>query len=147
MNDLYCRIIAEGVSWDDDWPNQYDIKLKGTDSFGNPVSLEGGRFLSEQEMLFATDLLGDYETGEVIEEDEFQMSVPDKDCEYLDLQLYERKMLWEGTEEVLDEEEGIYGQESGDALEMYSEENNYGWEPVGKPFRIIMKHTGGMKDD
>ena len=150
MNDLYCRIIAEGVAWDDDWPNQYELKLKGTDSLGNPVSLEGGRFLSENEMLFATDFLGDYEAGEVIEDDEFQLSVPDKDCDYLDLQLYERKMIWEGAEETegsLDEEEGIYEQELVEAWEVYSEDENYGWEPVGEPFRITITHTGGMTDD
>ena len=144
MNDLYCRIIAEGAAWDDDWPNQYELKLKGTDSFGNSVSLEGGRFLSENEMLFVTDFLGDYEEGVAIEDDGFQLSVPDKDCDYLDLQLYERKMLWEGTEEILDEEEEIYGQESGNAWKMYSEEENYGWEPVGEPFRITITHTGGF---
>lgn len=142
MNDLYCRIVAEGVTWDDDWPNQYDLKLKGTDNLGNPVSLEGGRFLSENEMLFTTDFLGDYETGVAIEDDKVQMSVPDKDCDYLDLQLYERKIIWDGAEEILDEEEGIYGQESGDAWEMYAEEENYGWEPVGKPFRVMITHTG-----
>lgn len=150
MNDLYCRIIAEGVTWDDDWPNQYALKLKGTDSFGNPISLEGGRFLSENEMLFATDFLGDYEAGAVIEDDEFQMSVPDKDCDYLDLQLYERKMIWEGAEEMeenLDEEEGIYGQELVEAWEAYSEDENYGWEPVGEPFRITINHAGGAADD
>ncbi len=140
MNDLYCRIIAEGVTWDDDWPNKYELKLKGTDSFGNSVSFVGGRFLSENEMLFATDFLGDYESGQTIEDDEFQMSVPDKDCDYLDLQLYERKMIWEGVEEVLDEEEGIYAQESGEAWGTYLEEENYGWEPVGEPFRVMITH-------
>lgn len=140
MNDLYCRIIAEGATWDDDWLNQYELKLKGTDSFGNPVSLEGGRFLSENEMLFATDFLGDYEEGVAIEDDEFKMSVPDKNCEYLDLQLYERK-LWDSTEEVLDEEEGIYAEESGEVWDTYSEEENYGWEPVGEPFRLTITHT------
>lgn len=147
MNDLYCRIIAEGAAWDDDWPNQYELKLKGTDSFGNPVSLEGGRFLSENEMLFVTDFLGDYEAGVAIDDDEFQMSVPDKDCSYLDLQLYERKMAWEGEIEMLDEEEGIYGQESGETWKTYSEEENFGWEPVGEPFRITITHTGEVTDN
>lgn len=147
MNDLYCRIIAEGATWDDDWPNQYELKLKGTDSFGNPVSLERGRFLSENEMLFATSFMGDYEAGVAIEEDEVQMSVPDKDCDYLDLQLYERKMIWEGTEELLDGEEEIYGQESVGAWEAYSEEENFGWEPVGEPFRVPITHTGEVIDN
>lgn len=160
MNDLYCRIIVEGAKWDDDWPNQYGLKLKGTDSLGNPVSLEGGRFLSENEMLFVTDFLGDYEIGEPIEEDEFQMSVPDKDCEYLDLQLYERKMIWEGAErEILEEpldggldgeldgEEEIGEQDLTEAWETYAKEENYGWEPVGEPFRITITHTGGATDD
>ena len=160
MNDLYCRIIVEGAKWDDDWPNQYGLKLKGTDSLGNSVSLEGGRFLSENEMLFVTDFLGDYEIGEPIEEDEFQMSVPDKDCEYLDLQLYERKMIWEGAErEILEEpldggldgeldgEEEIGEQDLTEAWETYAKEENYGWEPVGEPFRITITHTGGATDD
>ncbi len=150
MNDLYCRIIAEGAAWDDDWPGQYELKLKGTDSLGNPVSLEGGRFLSENEMLFATNFMGDYEVGEEIEDDEFQLSVPDKDCDYLDLQLYERKMIWDVVEEIegsLDGEGDIYEQEIGDAWEKYAEEENYRWKPVGEPFRITITHTGGMTDD
>ncbi len=120
MNDLYCRILAEGFTWNDDWPNQYELKLKGTDSFGNPVSLFGSRFLSENEMLFVTDFYGDYEAGDVVAEDEFQMSVPDKDCDYLDLQLYERKND--------------------------TNEENHGWKPVGEPFRIDIRHTEEMVD-
>lgn len=138
MNDLYCRILAEGVTWDDDWPNQYELKLKGTDSFGNPVSFEEGRFLTQNELLFTTTFFGDYEMGEEIADDEIQLSVPDKECEYLDLQLYERKIIWEGEPEFLDEEEGIYGQESGEPRETYAEEENYGWEPVGKPVRLTI---------
>ena len=29
---------------DDKWLNEYELKLKGTDSFGNPVSFEGAGF-------------------------------------------------------------------------------------------------------
>ncbi len=147
INDLYCRIIAEGGKWDDDWQNQYELKLKGTDSFGNPVSLKAERFLSENELLFATDFLGDYEAGVEMEDDGFQMSVPDKECDYLDLQLYKRKTYWDGTEEILDEEEGVYGQESGEAWGTYPEEEDYGWEPVGEQFRITITRTGGKQDD
>ena len=126
------------------------MKLKGTDSLGNPVSLEGGGFLSENEMLFATNFIGDYEVGEEIEDDEFQLSVPDKDCDYLDLQLYERKMIWDSVKEIegsLDGEEDIYEQELVEAWEAYSEDENYGWEPVGEPFRIKITHTGGAADE
>jgi hypothetical protein len=149
MNDLYCRIITEGLTWDNDWLSQYELKFKGTDSFGNPVSFEEGGYLSEDgnERLFATDFFGDYEEGEVIEDEDIRPAVPDKDCDYLDLQLYERKMIWEGEEELLDEEEEIYGQESGEAWEAYAENENYGWEPVGEPFRITITHNGGMTDD
>lgn len=141
MNDLYCGITAEGVSCNDEWINQYELKLKGTDSFGNLVSLAGSSFF-ENGMLFTTDFAGDYENGEVIEEDAFQMSVPDKDCAYLDLQLYERKLIWEDTSECADEEDGV--QVSGDVYEMYSEEENYGWVPIGKPFRIIITQEEEM---
>ena len=147
INDLYCRIIAEVDKGDDGWQNQYELKLKGTDSFGNPVGLRAERFLSENELLFATDFLGDYEAGEEMEDDGFQMSVPDKECGYLDLQLYKRKTDWDGTEEILDEEEGVYGQESGEAWGTYPEEENYGWEPVGEQFRITITRTGGTQDD
>ena len=82
-----------------------------------------------------------------MEDDGFQMSVPDKECGYLDLQLYKRKTDWDGTEEILDEEEGVYGQESGEAWGTYPEEENYGWEPVGEQFRITITRTGGMQDD
>ena len=83
----------------------------------------------------------------MIEDEDIRPAVPDKDCDYLDLQLYERKMIWEGEEELLDEEEEIYGQESGEAWEAYAENENYGWEPVGEPFRITITHNGGMTDD
>lgn len=135
INDLYCRIIAEGVTWDDDWPNQYDLKLKGTDSFGNPVSLQGGSFLSENEMLFATSFYGDYEAGEKVAEDEFVMSVPDKDCSYLDLQLYEREIFPEDDTELSEEEE-----DEVMVQKTYEKEENYGWKPVGEPFRIPIIH-------
>ena len=88
--------------------------------------------------------------GEEIEDDEFQLSVPDKDCDNLDLQLYERKMIWDVVEEIegsLDGEGDIYEQEIGDAWEKYAEEENYRWKPVGEPFRITITHTGGMTDD
>ena len=88
--------------------------------------------------MFTTTFFGDYEMGEEIADDEIQLSVPDKECEYLDLQLYERKIIWEGEPEFLDEEEGIYGQESGEPRETYAEEENYGWEPVGKPVRLTI---------
>lgn len=135
INDLYCRIIAEGVTWDDDWPNQFDLKLKGTDSFGNPVSLQGGSFLSENQMLFATSFYGDYEGGELVVEDEFVMSLPDKECTYLDLQLYEREIILENDTEFSEEEEdGVMVQKT------YEKEENYGWKPVGEPFRIPIIH-------
>lgn len=141
MNDLYCRIIATGVTWNDAWVNQYDLKLKGTDSFGNPVSLPGSGFLSENEMRFVTDFFGDYEGGTYIGEDDFQMSVPDKDCEYLDLQLYERKIIWNEDDEVLDEDDEVYAVTTDDQWEYYSEEKDYGWEPVGEPFRITISQN------
>lgn len=138
MNDLGSRIVASGVTWDDRWINEYEVKLKGQDSFGNPVSFVSAGFRSENELRFETDFFGDYEGGAVVDEDSFQMSVPDKNCVYLDLQLYQRKILWdsESVEELDDE---YYMQDSLDPSEEYSEEDNYGWEPVGDVFRIQIK--------
>ena len=36
----FCRSIADDLPLDK-WLNEYELKLKGTDSFGNPVSFEG----------------------------------------------------------------------------------------------------------
>ncbi len=147
MNDLYCRMTAEGITWDNDWPNQYELKLKGTDNLGNPVSFEWGGFLSDDKMMFATDFFGDFETGVEIEDDECRPAVPDKACDYIDLQLYERKMIWDGEEDLQNGEEDLQNenekdaiQESGETWEMYLKEENYGWKPVGEPFRITIAH-------
>ena len=78
MNDLHSRITALGVTPDDKWLNEYELKLKGTDSFGNPVSFEGAGFGPENELRFETSVFGDYEEGDVVDEDNFQMSLPDK---------------------------------------------------------------------
>lgn len=138
MNDLRSRIVASGVTWDDRWINEYELKLKGQDSFGNLVSFMSAGFISENELRFETSFFGDYEGGAVFDEDSFQMSVPDKDCTYLDLQLYQRKILWDSeSSEKLDDE--YYAQESLDPSEVYSEEDNYGWETVGDVFRIRIK--------
>ena len=161
MNDLYCRIIASGSLCEDEWESDYELKLKGEDSFGNPVSLFGRTYISEHELLFETDLWGDYEAGMSVVEDEFQSSAPDKNCTYMDLQLFKRKIIWqeESTEDLDDGYAvreaigGIPGEndtlaEDGyaefwsdieDFSEIYSEENNYGWEPVGEKFRVMIK--------
>ena len=161
MNDLYCRIVASGSLCEDEWENDYELKLKGEDSFGNPVSLFGRTYISEHELLFETDLWGDYEAGMSVAEDEFQSSAPDKNCAYMDLQLYKRKIIWqeESTEDLDDGYAvreaigGIPGEndtlaEDGyaefwsdieDFSEIYSEENHYGWEPVGEKFRVMIK--------
>ena len=138
MNDLYCRIVASEVAQDEEWVNNYELKLRGEDSFGNPVGLDGGGFISENEMRFETSFLGDFESGAAIDEEDFHLSVPDKNCMYLDLQLYARKIVWEGSEafEVDEDGEEYSSQESADAWEVYADEENYGWEPVGEPFRI-----------
>lgn len=157
MNDLYCRITVTGITRDDDWANWYDLKLKGKDSLGNPVTLTGGNFISDDEMLFVTHFFGDYEDGEVIGEDELLMSVPDKDCEYLDLQLYERKIILDDTEEVsedveevLEDVEGVLEdveEVSDDTEEVFAvpkagdAQEDYGWEPVGEPFCIPIKRN------
>lgn len=138
MNDLRSRIVASGVTWNDRWINEYELKLKGQDSFGNPVSFMSMGFRSENELRFETDFFGDYDGGAVVDEDSFQMSVPDKNCAYMDLQLYQRKIVWDSeSAEELDDE--YYAQESLEPSEVYSEEDNYGWEPVGDVFRIQIK--------
>ena len=82
-----------------------------------------------------------------IEDDECRPTVPDKACDYIDLQLYERKMIWDGEEDLQNGEEDLQNenekdaiQESGEAWEMYLKEENYGWKPVGEPFRITIAH-------
>lgn len=138
INDLCARISVDGVKWSDPWFLQYQVKLKGEDSFGNPVSFQGLGSPNGDEMRFATSFYGDYESGTIIDEDQFQMSIPDKDCEYLDLQLYKRKMVWDDTSiEGLDEDYVM--QESLDPVQLYGEDENYGWEPVGGLIRIQIK--------
>ena len=144
MNDLYCRIIMTGNVCDDNW-GDYELKMKGEDSFGNPVSLFGVfSQATENETLFETDFWGDYEPGVAVAEDECQMSVPDKNCEYMDLQLYKRKIIWaeENTEESdtsAADEYAEFWSDIEDFSAVYSEENNYGWEPVGEKFRVMVK--------
>lgn len=135
MNDLYCRIIASGITNDEDFLNQYELKLKGTDNLGNPVSLLQGNFRYENELSFATSFSGDFEFGQVVGENEFQMSLPDKDCSYLELQLYKRKLKWK-QEAVIQEDSETYPAQS--IQEIPSKEENYGWEPVGEVFRIVV---------
>ncbi|MDC7286469.1 DUF4179 domain-containing protein [Blautia schinkii] len=134
MNDLYCQIVASGISPDEEFSERYELKLKGTDSFENPVSLLQGNFRNKNELVFATNFSGDYEFGDIVEEDEFQMSVPDKDCSYVELQLYMRELNWK-QETVIQ-----YGGEYYPAMiqEIPSKEDNYGWEPVGERFRIAI---------
>lgn len=89
-------------------------------------------------MRFATSFYGDYESGVVLNEDTCLMSVPDKDSEYLDLQLYKRKIIWEDTStEDLDDEYAM--QDSAISEQIYEEDENYGWEPVGDMIRIPVK--------
>lgn len=146
MNDLYCRMTVTGITRDDDWANWYELKLKGKDSLGNPVTLTGGRFISDNEMLFVTDFFGDYENGEDIGENAFQMSVPDKDCDYLDLQLYERKIVLDDTAEIVDDDEEHVSLEFEDEQEVSAQKENDVWEPVGEPFRISLTQNSISQD-
>ena len=41
----------------------------------------------------------------MVEESDFRMNLPDKDCAYLELQLYQRKIFWGDTEDILYEED------------------------------------------
>lgn len=137
MNDLSCRINVDGLTQDDRLKNDYELKLKGEDSFGNPVSLFSGVYMSGG-TFFETSFYGDYESGEMADEDTFEMGIPDKNCAYLDLQLYKRKRIMDPeSEEDLDEEYAVG--EFLDSSEAYADDENYGWEPVGKKFRINMK--------
>ena len=132
LNDLYCKIKAVDFTWNDEWFANHDLKLLGEDSLGNPVSLVGGNS-SENEMWFETSLMGDFEP--TASEYEIRSVIPDKDCEYIDLQLYEREFIWiEESTEVTDG-----GYVYGESLAEFSEENNYGWKPVGEKFRVMLK--------
>lgn len=137
MNDLYCRIKGTGVTWDDAWPNQYDLKLKGTDSFGNQVSFDCA-FLSEKELVFTTSFFGDYENTSVSAED-FRLSIPDKNCEYLKLQLYEREIEWGSEAEETGDGDVIIQEGLPEVVSDWYGQENPGWEPVGEPFRIAIR--------
>ena len=91
MNDLLSPGLRHlGVTPDDKWLNEYELKLKGTDSFGNPVSFEAG-FGPENELRLETSVFGDYEEGDEADEDNFPDVAARQNCQYLDLQLYQRK--------------------------------------------------------
>lgn len=138
INDLCARMTVDGVKWSDPWFAEYEVKLKGRDSFGNPVSFQCIGSPNGDEMRFATSFYGYYESGVVLNEDTCLMSVPDKDSEYLDLQLYKRKIIWEDTStEDLDDEYAM--QDSAISEQIYEEDENYGWEPVGDMIRIPVK--------
>ena len=69
------------------------------------MSFEGAGFGPENELRFETSVFGDYEEGDIVDADNFQMSLPDKNCQYLDLQLYQRKIRWDlQSAEQLDDE-------------------------------------------
>lgn len=136
MNDLYCRIKADAAAWDTDGPD-CEWKLQGEDSFGNPAALYG--LIYDNEMRFETDDFRYWEDSDGLETDTFRMCVPDKNCDYLDLQLYTREIVWVPGTEVFDEDDEYYTQEAQDADEAYGEEEDHGWKPVGERFRIAIK--------
>ena len=128
MNDLYTVINVPLTDEDRNMEFGMDCeyKLKGKDSFGNPVYMELQKRWDSDDLEFRSDFMGDYESGEIIVVDEFQMSVPDKDSSYLDLQLYERKIEYEQADGQVDALEQV----------IPPAEENYGWKEVGEPFRI-----------
>ena len=132
MNDLYTVINVPLADEDRDlefWMD-YEYKLKGKDNFGNPVSMELQTRWNSDDLEFRSDFVGDYESGESIPDGKIQMSLPDKDCSYLELQLYERKIEYEQVDSQEDDE-----YEWGKRFIPPAEEN-YGWKEVGEPFRI-----------
>ena len=132
MNDLYTVINVPLADEDRDlefWMD-YEYKLKGKDNFGNPVSMELQTRWDSDDLEFRSDFVGDYESGESIPDDKLQMSLADKDCSYLELQLYERKIEYKQVDSQEDDE-----YEWGERFIPPAEEN-YGWKEVGEPFRI-----------
>ena len=132
MNDLYSAIKVSVTDWEQDTAvlDDYEYKLTGKDSFGNPVSMKLLGNWESGELEFRSDFTGDYEAGEMIAVDEFQMSVPDKDCSYLDLQLYERKI------EMKPVAGQKYDEDEWTEQVIPPAEENYGWKEVGELFRI-----------
>lgn len=153
VNDLYCTLVAKThFSWSDPWIQGHALKLEGEDSLGNPVALFMIGF-SENEIRFETKyIVGDEETGVSAEEADIRRPLlPDRNCAYMDLQLY--RSCEPDTEE--DDTDAEYEKpDGGDAdaerekpdegdvdadCEKTSEglENN-GWEPVGETFRVTV---------
>ena len=132
MNDLYTVINVPLADEERDlefWMD-YEYKLKGKDNFGNPVSMELQTRWDSDDLEFRSDFVGDYESGESIPDGKIQISLADKDCSYLELQLYERKIEYEQVDSQEDDE-----YEWGERFIPPAEEN-YGWKEVGEPFRI-----------
>ncbi len=132
MNDLYCMLGGKKYfSWDDPWVQEHELRLIGEDSFGNPVSLSICDFI-EDEIYFETNYDGGGEAGLLADgEEPGQPLIPDKDCAYLDLQLYRRQVIepeWDPTEEE------VYVEYEN----RYTGLENDGWEPVGEKFRVMV---------
>lgn len=128
MNDLYTVINVPLADEDRDMEfGDYEYKLTGKDSFGNPVYMGLLARWDSDDLEFRSNFVGGCEAGESIPDG---MSLPDKDCSYLDLQLYERKIEYEQADGQEDDEVAW-----GERI-IPSAEENYGWKEVGEPFRI-----------
>ena len=153
VNDLYCLLVAKThFSWRDPWIQGHALKLEGEDSLGNPVTLPMGSF-SGNEVHFETKYNNeDEETGMSAEEADIRRPLlPDRNCAYMNLQLY-RSCEPDSEEDNTDAEyekpdDGNADAEhekpdggNADAEREKSDERseNDGWEPVGEKFRVTV---------
>lgn len=119
--------------------NGFTLMLKGKDSEGNPIRyVEGSYYPDNQQFMFKTDYFGPWEEGEEItldEKDQQRSAIPAMNSRYLELQLYGRKISWEG-EGVILENEVIEEEVSDDS-----------WEEEGMTEKDFRKMTKGKKED
>ncbi len=127
VNDLYCTLVAKAhFLRSDPWIQGHVLKLEGEDSLGNPVELFMIGF-SGDEIFFETKyIVGDEETGVSAEEADIRRPLlPDRNCAYMELQLYR-------SCEPGQEEDDADREKTDEGLE------NNGWEPVGETFRVTV---------
>ncbi len=151
VNDLYCILAAKThFSRSDPWIQEHALKLEGEDSLGNPVALFMSG-LSENEIFFETKYIGEDEEVSMSREgmDIRRPMLPDRNCAYMELQLY--RSCEPGSEEE-DTDAEYEKSDGGDAdakrekpdegdVDVEREKSderseNNGWEPIVEKFRV-----------
>lgn len=131
VNKLQSIISAE-IS--NNFFQNYDVELRGTDSKGNPLSYEWRADGADDcHGSFQTSFWGIYEKDQDGNVKDQYLGVPAMDCEYLDLQLYVRKHDDEG--ERIEEDDGEYIIEEEFSSEI---EEELQWNAVGEKIRVSL---------